>query len=245
MILATQIRMGRETGMNSSNDETAKSPFFRGVQDLKGGVRTHREEALATDLARNALTWRRYLILLRVTFGISVTLLISVAVNIHLALRPVETRYFAMDSEGGIRELEVLTRPVQSERLVLNWTTQAVTEAFSMSFANRERQLEQIRPLFTPPGWLGYQQALDESGLGDSLLRNQVVTSAVPRKAPVVVAQGMVGGVFGWRIQLPLLVAFKSASVNHNRELLIDVTVVRRPAAENPIGLGIEKLVSN
>jgi intracellular multiplication protein IcmL len=236
--------MSKEKARPSAAKAGAKPPAGKKVRTSRG-VSPHQTAALATELSRNALSRERYEFLLRVTFGLVIVLLVSVLTNVYLGTRPTEYRYFAADPQGSIREIEVLKRPVQSDQLVLNWVTAAVTEAYSMSFANHAQQLEDIRLHFTEAGWRGYEQALDRSGFIISLLNNQLVTTAVPRGAPVIVAQGVAGNVYGWRVQVPLLVTFKSASVNRSQDLMVEVTVVRRPAHENPVGLGIAQIMSN
>ena len=235
----------------SANSETShdnqqfSNSNRRNKMQVAAGVQSFQTEMVATELARNALARERYEFLLRVTFGITIVLFVSVVANIYLGSRSVEYRYFVTNPNGSIQEIEVLDRPIQSERQVLNWVTQVISQAYSLSFANYQQQLSDIESNFTASGWRGFQQELENTGFIDSLLENQIVTSAVPRGAPIVVAQGLVGNVYGWRIQLPLLVTYKSASVNRHQELLVEITVVRRPAHEEPIGLGIEKIIAN
>ena len=62
---------------------------------------------------------------------------------------------------GAIREIEVLNRPIQSEQQVLNWVTQIISQAYSLSFANYEQQLSDIESKFTTSGWQGFQQAIE------------------------------------------------------------------------------------
>lgn len=208
------------------------------------GVSPHAEAAVGTALARNALARDRYEFLLRTIYMLIAALAISVVANVYLGTRPVEFRYFTTDPQGGIREIVALNRPVQSVEEVLNWTTQVVTKAYSMSFANYAQQLDDLKPNFTEAGWLGYEQALSRAGFVDNLLNNQYVTTAVPHSAPVVVAQGLVNGVYGWRLQVPLIVTSQSASSQSSQTINVEVTVVRRPETENPKGLGIAQIVS-
>lgn len=208
------------------------------------GVSPHAEAAAATALARDSLARDRYEFLLKSIYMLIGALAISVLANVYLGTRPVEFRYFTTDPQGGIREIVALNRPVQGVEEVLNWTTQVVTKAYSMSFANYAQQLDDIRPNFTEGGWLGYEQALSRAGFIDTLLNNQYVTTAVPEKAPVVVAQGLVNGVYGWRLQVPVIVTFQSASSQSSQTINVEVTVVRRPEIENPKGLGIASIVS-
>lgn len=208
------------------------------------GVSPHVDAAAGTELARNALSRQRYEFVMKVTSGVIVlSILLSVFI-VYLATRPTQFRYFTTDSRGGIREIVALNRPIQTDEEVLNWTTAAVTKAYSMSFANYGQQLNDLRPRFTDAGWRGYEQALERAGFLDSLLKNQYVTSAVPKKAPVVVAKGTVNDVYGWRLQIPIIVTFTSASNSSSQDINVEVTVVRRDESENPSGLGIAQILS-
>lgn len=208
------------------------------------GVSPHADAAAATALARDSLARDRYEFLLKSIYLLIAALAISVIANVYLGTRPVQFRYFTTDPQGGIREILALNRPVQGVEEVLNWTTQVVTKSYSLSFANYAQQLDDIKPDYTDSGWLGYQQALTRAGFIDSLMNNQYVTSAVPQKAPVVVAEGLVNGVYGWRLQVPIIVTFQSASSQASQTINVEVTVVRRPETENPKGLGIAQIVS-
>ena len=208
------------------------------------GVLSHTEMAAGTMLARDALSRERYVLNLRVTMFIAVALVVSVLCNVYLGIRPIEYKYFVTDPSGRITEIQAINRPIQSQELVLNWATQSITKAYSMNFANYAQQLKDIEPSFNDAGWRGYQEALKTSGYLDKMLANQYATSAVPRSAPVVVAQGDLGGVWAWRLQIPIIVSYKSASVSQTQDITVDVVVVRRPETENPSGLAIAQIIS-
>lgn len=213
-------------------------------QKAAPGASPHQDAAAATALSRDALARERYEFLLRTIYALIAALALSVAANVYLGTRPVEYRYFTTDPQGAIREITALNRPIQSVDEVLNWTTQVVTKAHSLSFANYAQQLADIRPSFTDAGWRGYEQAMQRVDFIGRLATGQYVTTAVPRSAPVVVAQGLVDGVYAWRLQIPILVTFESASSRTSQSIDVEVTVVRRPETENPRGLGIAQIVS-
>lgn len=233
-----------------SKDSAAKAANKPDRNEKKEASRTargtspHVEAAAGTELARNALSRQRYEFVMKVTSGFVILSIILAVSIVYLATRPVQQRFFTTNSQGAIREILALNKPIASEEEVLNWATQAVTKSYSMSFANYGQQLNDLKPSFTDAGWRGYEQALQRAGFLDSMLKNQYVTSAVPRKAPVVVARGVVNGVFGWRLQIPLIVTFTSANANSSQEINVEVTVVRRDETENPSGLGIAQILS-
>lgn len=209
------------------------------------GLTTHQDEAVATQLARKAYSRERYEFLLLSLYGLIGILGLSVLANIWLALRPVEIRYFATDSQGQIRELAALDRPIQSKVEVLNWTANAVADAFTFNFANYRQSFEQAKNNFTEPGWKGFQTALASRKILEDITNNKYVSSAAIREAPVVVQEGIADGSrWGWKIEVPLVVTYESASTHTTQTFVAEVVVVRRPESENPRGLGIAQIIA-
>jgi intracellular multiplication protein IcmL len=209
------------------------------------GLITHQEEAVATQLARKAYSRERYEFLLLTLYGLIGILGVSVLANIWLALRPVEIRYFATDSQGQIRELTALDRPIQSKVEVLNWTANAVADAFTFNFANYRETFEVAKNNFTEPGWKGFQTALASRKILEDITNNKYVSSAAIREAPVVVQEGIADGSrWGWKVEVPLVVTYESASTHTTQTFVAEVVVVRRPESENPRGLGIAQIIA-
>lgn len=213
----------------------------QGVDNLP---RPHIEEAVATRLLRDTYTRERHYFLMRLILCLSAVLSISIGANIYLATKPVEYRYFATDTEGRIRPLTALDQPIQSMNEILNWTTNAITQTYTFSFANYRQELQAARIHFTPQGWQGFERALQESRTIQTVLNNRFVTTAVPVGAPVVVAEGLANGRYAWRIQLRITVTYQSAQSSRSQSLLVTATVVRRPETENPRGLGIAQIIA-
>lgn len=215
---------------------------------MGGGPRqvpAHHDERVATELARNALSRERYEFLLKTLFALLGLLCLSIVANIYFGLQKTEYRYFAVDPNGGISEVIPLERPIQSTTEVLNWTADAIVRSFTLSFANYQSQLNDSRIQFTDAGWTGFQEALSRNKILDTIITQKLVTSAVPASAPVVTASGIVeNGRYGWRIQMPLIVTYESASGSQSQTFNVEAVVVRRPETENPRGLGIGQIIA-
>jgi intracellular multiplication protein IcmL len=209
------------------------------------GVITHQDEAVATEMSRKAYARERYEFLLLTVYGLIGVLGVSVLANIWLALRPVEIRYFATDSQGQIRELTALDRPIQSKVEVVNWAADQVAYAFTFNFANYRETFEVAKNSFTEPGWKGFQNALAARKIIEDVTNNKYVSSAAIREAPVVVQEGIADGSrWGWKIEVPLVVTYESASTHTTQTFIAEVVVVRRPESENPRGLGIAQIIA-
>jgi Macrophage killing protein with similarity to conjugation protein. len=208
-------------------------------------VSSHHDERVATALSRNALQRERFEFLLRTLFALFIILFLSVSANIYFGLQTTQYRYFATDPEGKITEVVPLERPIQSTTEVLNWATDAVVRSFTLSFANYQQQLADNRNLFTEPGWNGFEEALQRNRILDAIIKQQLVTTVVPSGAPVMVSQGIVeGGRYGWKLQVPLVITYESASGKNSQSLNVETIIVRRPESESPRGLGIGQIIA-
>ena len=231
--------MSRNDSQQAKAKAPAKPQRFRAT-----AARPHHDEAVATEMSRNAFARERYEFLLRTLFAVLGVLAISVVANVFFGMRPVQVRYFATDPEGGIREVVPLERPIQTTNEVLNWATDSVIRSFTLNFANYQTQLNEYRLSYTDSGWRSFQDALQRSKVLDTIIKEQLATVAVPQGAPVVVSQGIIGegSRYGWRIEFPLLLTFENVSGRHSETRNVELVVVRRPETENPRGLGIAQI---
>jgi intracellular multiplication protein IcmL len=85
---------------------------------------------------------------------------------------------------------------------------------------------------------------LEESGNLRTVIDNKLVTTAVPRGAPIIIAEGQLGGNYAWKIQLPMLVTYQSASTRTTQDLLVSAIISRRSELEHPMGLGIAQIIA-
>jgi intracellular multiplication protein IcmL len=232
---------GAAGGAAAAVRKMAARPTGRADQSA---VPTHQDEAVATHLARQAYARERYELLLKTAYGLIAVLGVSLLLNFWLALRPVEIKYFATDSLGQIRSLTALDRPIQSKGEVINWATNAITGAFTFGFSNYRESFEVAKLNFTETGWRGFQQAIEARKILADVIENKYVTSTSLREAAVVSQEGIVDGRWGWKIEVPLLVTYESASGHQTVGFIAEVIVVRRPESENPSGLGIAQIVA-
>lgn len=222
------------------------APEARRPDDRHRGTqpRTHADDAVATVLMREAYTRERHYFLMRTIFALIGLVALSVGSNVWQWSKRPEARYFLTTYEGRLTEVTPLDRPIDADRVVLNWAVKGVVQAYTFNFANYRSELTQARANFTETGWRGFEKALKDSGNLDAVIGNKYVATAVPKEAPVLVDRGLVDGVAAWKVQVPILVTYASAAQKTEQNLLVDVTVVRVPETQNPSGLGIAQLLA-
>lgn len=209
------------------------------------GHLTHHDHRVATQMARESASLERFQVLMKLIYGLIGMLFIAFGAVVYFGIQEPQVRYFTVDPNGNINEVLALERPIQSSEELLNWATTSITRAFTMSFSNYRQQMAESRLTFTTEGWEGFQRALKQTGVIDTIIENKLVSSVVPEGAPVVVSQGVAGtGAYAWRIEVPLIVTYESASGRQSTRFMVEAIIMRRAESEHPSGLGIDKIIA-
>lgn len=214
-------------------EQSAMEPQRPPVEDFMA-TRLLRDTAVREKVYRDRITM--------IIMGIA--LIASIFANVMLATRKPDIKYFATNANGGLLRMVALNQPISSRSDVLSWATSAITQAYTYDFANFRKQFQESSNLFTTSGWEGFLQALDESGNLKSVQTNKFVTTVVPKSAPVIVGTGYVEGRYAWKIEIPIIVTYQSATKRVSQNLLVQAVIVRRSELEHPKGLGIAQIVA-
>lgn len=177
-------------------------------------------------------------------------LLLSILANILIAAllayiltHPPAPKYFATSINGRITPLFALDEPNQSDSAVLQWTNQAAIAAFTYNFVNYRTELQASSGFFTSSGWTQFLKALEESNNLEAVKAKKLIVSAVATSAPIILQKGILNGRYSWRIQMPILVTYQSASEFSQQRNIVTILVTRISTLNSPRGIGISQFV--
>lgn len=182
----------------------------------------------------------------RLVSGLLITLLVNVIMASMLAYvftHPPEPKYFATSINGRITPLFPLDQPNQSDSAVLQWANQAAIAAFTYNFVNYRDELQSSSGFFTADGWQQFLTALQQSNNLDAVKAKKLIVSAVATRAPIILQKGMLNGRYSWRIQMPLLVTYQSASEFSQQNNVVTMLITRVSTLNSPRGIGISQFV--
>jgi intracellular multiplication protein IcmL len=179
-----------------------------------------------------------------IVLGILIVNCILIGLLGYMLTHPPEPRYFATSINGRITPLVPLNQPNQSDSAILQWANQAAISAFSYNFVNYRSELQAASGFFTADGWDQFLQALKDSNNLDAVKTKKLVVSAVATSAPVFLQKGLLNGRYSWRIQMPMLVTYQSASEFSQQSLTVTMLVTRVDTLNSPRGIGIAQFVS-
>ncbi len=155
-----------------------------------------------------------------------------------------ENRYFATTEDGRLIPMVPLSQPNLSTPALLSWVAQAASETMSFSFSNYRRNLQESSRYFTREGWESFSKALQQAKIIESIEENVQELTAVPRGAPIVTQEGLVGGQYQWQVQIPMVLTYVSGSKQRSDSWIITIVVVRVPRLESPNGVGIAQWIA-
>lgn len=177
-------------------------------------------------------------------------LLVAILVNIVLAsmlvyilTHPPAPKYFATTINGRITPLFPLDEPNQSDSAVLQWANQAAIAAFTYNFVNYRDELQASSGFFTAEGWDQFLNALQQSNNLDAVKAKKLIVSAVATRAPIILQKGVLNGNYSWRVQMPILVTYQSASEFTQQNNVVTMLITRVSTLNSPRGIGISQFV--
>lgn len=158
---------------------------------------------------------------------------------IYKAVFPGEEKFYATMTTGQVVPLSPLDEPVVTNKYILEWSTRATRTALNLDFVNYSKQLQSASEYFTSSGWSAFSGALDKSGLLEAVKSQKLMMSAVVPKSPIIRFNGVISGRHIWRISMPVLVTFGSASDQRQRQMDVTMIISRVPALDTPEGIQI------
>ena len=193
----------------------------------------------------DAVGWSRWMgeRLFTLLMACFVALLVSVTGNVLLFLKRTPPAYFATTSDGRVLPMVPLSDPLRSSRWLLTFASRTAVDALTMDFVNWRRTFARIRRRFSPQAYEDFYRAFETGGMKALVLDRQMVVSAVPENAPVIVATGVLSGRRAWKIQIPMTVSYSNGAGTTPKRYVVTMMVARVPTTINPYGVAVTQFV--
>lgn len=182
----------------------------------------------------------------KVIFALLIAILVSLVMGsmlFYIITHPPAPKYFATSINGRITPLFPLEEPNQSDSAVLQWANQAAIASFTYNFVNYRDELQASSGFFTAEGWDQFLTALQQSNNLDAVKAKKLIVSAVATRAPIILQKGVLNGSFAWRVQMPILVTYQSASEFTQQNNVVTMLIMRVSTLNSPRGIGISQFV--
>jgi hypothetical protein len=163
--------------------------------------------------------------------------------NFHLLSSAPDPKYFAVDPAGRLVQAVPVNMPYVNDNQLLSFVSEGITAAYALDARNYRLQIQENSKYFTEAGQEKYIGSFQP--LLKLITDETAIVTATPKSAPIVTSR-MIGadGVFLWTIQMPINVSILSFGKTSIKGLLVTVTVVRVPLANNPRGVAIDSFVA-
>lgn len=207
------------------------------------------KDALVVIFSRNAFYKRlHYLALAALALNVGVIVVLA-WICVYLLRNPTAPLFFATDNVGRLIKIVPVNTPNMTLDQVIQWTNQAVQSAYSYDYINYRAQLQSTEKYFTSYGWGKYIGALTASNNLVALTQRKMIAIAQVVDKPKILAEGILGGAYAWKFQMPILVTYYlppyDDKTKFSNPLQVTVIVQRQQVLEGDKGLGIVQLIGN
>lgn len=178
--------------------------------------------------------------------GLTLTVIIVAVLSLFLAYvvtHPPKPQYFATSINGRMTPIVALDEPNQSDSAVLQWANQAAIASYTYNFVNYQDELKAASVYYTSAGWQQFMNALQQTNNLNVLRAKKLIVSAVATRAPIILEKGMLNGRYSWRVQMPMLVTYQSASEFSQQNIVVTMLITRISTIESPRGIGIAQML--
>lgn len=186
--------------------------------------------------------YRRVLLVLLLMAIVNVALIGFVTYQV--VQRP-EPKFFATTANGTLIPIQPLDKPMVSAAALRQWANRAAVRAYTYDFVHYRGQLEVASEYFTPTGWRSFERSLMSSRNLKTVISKKLVVGAVATGAPVILDQMVIHGRYAWKVSMPLLVTYQSASMRTQQSLIVNMVITRVPTIDYPTGVAIAQFYAS
>lgn len=196
-------------------------------------------DAQQVEFSKNTFYRDQYRRVVKLLVFFSMTAIGLAAVLFYMTMRPGQPKYYATTTSGLVISLHSLSEPVITKKYLVQWASLATRQVMNIEFASYQSNLKDAKAYFTPSGWNAFNKALKSSGLLNAVTGKKLDMSAVVSGTPVILNSGDYNGRYTWRIQMPVLVTFTSASAVQHHKMIVTMNIQRVPVLSAPKGIEI------
>lgn len=196
---------------------------------------------------RNHFYRQKYRVALAIYVLCIVAIVTLISVLVYVTRNPTRPLYFLTDSVGRLMPDIPVTVPGMSNDEVAAWTIEAVEAAYSYNYVNYRSQLQDAQKYFTEYGWRNYMTGLTASNNLLAVTERKMIFVAKVVGPPRFLNEGILSGVYSWKLQLPLLVNFLEAPYDKptfSNAYSVNVVVQRQKFQQSYKGLAIVQMIA-
>jgi intracellular multiplication protein IcmL len=208
---------------------------------------TTNEDAVVLVQLRNQFYKKKYRFALGIYSLCLIAIVILISLLVYVAKNPTRPLYFLTDSVGRLMQEVPVTVPGMPTEVVAAWTVEAVEAAYSYNYVNYRAQLQDAQKYFTEYGWRNYMAGLTASNNLLAVTERKMIFVAKAVGPPRLVNEGILGGAYAWKFEVPLLVNFLEApydKATFSNAYSVTVVVQRQQLLQSYKGLAIIQMIA-
>lgn len=181
---------------------------------------------------------------LKITLVALLVCVLSAGLNIfQFVSRPLPV-YFAVTPDMKLTKLTSLAEPYITDNALKGWLVRSVNDTMAIDFRNYERVLLDAKKFFTTDAHTSLINSMQSSNIIKVVTERRLICTPIISKAPIVLEQGVLRGVYMWKLEMELDLSYEgSKGVELTQHLIAEIIVQRTSTLENEQGINIRQIV--
>lgn len=136
-----------------------------------------------------------------------------------------------------------VSEPYVKQADLIQWVSQILPQSFTFEFVNYDDELKSLQQYFTPRGWAALLAQIAIYANANTVQESKLFINASANGTPTIPNQGIIGGKYGWWIQMPLTLHKVTVTRHDEISIVVQALVVRVPTLNNLTGIQIDNLL--
>ena len=179
---------------------------------------------------------RKLIVAIMLLVVLNVALVVSALILIYT--KSDKADYYAVTCTSDPVKLHPLSTAMVSSEQLLRWAKVAAVSAYNYNFVNWQQRTNELRPYFSSAGWNAFFPEFKKSQIMP-MVEKKTLVSSVATDVPVIELRGVFNGRYRWRVAVPLLVTYQTASKKVMEKVMVRMVVSRVPVVQTPRGIAI------
>lgn len=167
----------------------------------------------------------------------TIAVLVSLVGLALFTTETIEPKYISVSENNMVVEDKPLDQEVITESVILTNALEVIDGLNNFDYLNWKKTLPKMQKYFEPNAWYDYQKSLNESKNMEAVKDGKRIVTVEVKGSPVVKKKINESQIFTWKVEVPVLITYKSHVVNKNdlnQEGLVEIFYQRAKLKDNP-----------
>lgn len=213
-----------------SEDTKKRTELEKSILDLEGKT----GQSILLQIATVYSIYRKVIVMSILT---TIAVIVSLVGLALFTTEKIEPKYVAVSENNMVIEDRPLNEEVIEESVILTDALEVIEGLNNYDYLNWKKSLLRMQKHFEPNAWYDFQKSVSESQNMEAVKDGKRIVTSDIKGSPVIRKKINNNQIFTWKVEVPVLITYKSHVTNKNdlnQEGVVEIFYQRASLKDNP-----------